>query len=436
MSAIHVLSLLLVTLFLAGPVYGAQEVGKVAEVTGGVDILKQGRLPAVPAKVGDAILQGDVIRTKSTGKVQLHFQDDSILTIAPDSRVVINEYVYNPESQQRQAHLKIFHGLVHTLVNKVFKREAPDFTVETQTAVIGVRGTDYYTLVAPTLSDIYNNSGSTEVRNVFAEVPGKVILKGKEFTQVGRNLPPTLPMPITDEDIHWIKRQMAPQIAGRGSGSGGNDAKLMSQAMTGGSHGAPSSAALALASTAPGQANVIQNLQSPVFVPPQPTPPAPTGLSTPFNIAILWGPGAKDLDLYLTDPSGTSYYYGNTGSPSGPIYYHYDSTSPRGGEVITVNRWEGGGTYTASVNDYTNRGNPGSTVLSSSSGVSMQFIRGGTVAIEPISTGGSKAVVVGGTPFAAFPSITPPSGLPGNTWTAVKINPAAGTITPINTIGP
>jgi|GEM_PF-1273805 len=431
------LILLLVGLLTAGPVAGAQEVGKVAEVIGGVDILKGGRLPAQPAKVGDAISQGDIIRTKSSGKVQIHFQDDSVLTISPDSRVAINEYVYNPETSQRQAHLKIFHGLVHTLVNKVFKREAPDFTVETQTATIGVRGTDYYTLVAPALSDIYNNSGSTEVRNVFAEIPGKVVLKGREFTQVGRNLPPTLPLPISEEDINWIKRQMTPQMAAKtGGATGGSDPKLVSGAMTKGAGAGAGVGNVVLAANNPVQTNIIQNLQSAVYVPPQPAPQPVLGLTTPFNIVISWTSGARDLDLYLKDPQGVQYYYGNVGSQTGPIYYHYDSTNRSGGEVITVSQWDNSGVYTASVNDYTNRNNPQSTVLSNSSGVTMEFVRGGTVSIVPISSGGNKAIVTGGTPFAPLPSISPPSGQAGNTWTAVTINPAAGTITPVNTIGP
>ena len=94
---------LLLSLLLASQVFAAQEVGGISEVIGGVDILKGGKLPAEPAKVGDKINQGDVIRTKSGGKAQVQFSDESLLTIAPDSRVAVNEYLYNPENSQRQA---------------------------------------------------------------------------------------------------------------------------------------------------------------------------------------------------------------------------------------------------------------------------------------------------------------------------------------------
>jgi hypothetical protein len=43
-------------------------------------------------------------------------------------------------------------------------------------------------------------------------------------------------------------------------------------------------------------------------------------------------------------------------------------------------------------------------------------------------------VVTGGS--AVSSPISPPTGQAGNSWTAVSLNPSAGTITPINTIGP
>ena len=43
------------------------------------------------------------------------------------------------------------------------------------------------------------------MQNLFPEVPGKVTLTGLEFTRVAFNLPPTLPMPITEQDLLQLK---------------------------------------------------------------------------------------------------------------------------------------------------------------------------------------------------------------------------------------
>ena len=261
--------LVVISLLFNVPLFAAQDIGSVSEVTGGVDILRSGKLPAEPAKVGDKVAQGDIVRTKSGGKVQLHFKDDSVLTIAPESRVALNEYVYEPEQNKREASIKIFQGLVHTVVNKIMKKETPDFTVETQTAVIGVRGTDYYTLVAPAVSDIYNNSGVTEVRNVFAEIPGIVKLQNKEYTQVSKNLPPTLPLPLTQDDINWIKGQMTPRVVGKATGGSTGQSQLLSKIA---SSAIETQNFKAPPEAPPAQINFIQNLQSVLYVPPQPVP--------------------------------------------------------------------------------------------------------------------------------------------------------------------
>ena len=344
--------------------------------------------------------------------------------------------------------IKIFHGLVHTVVNKVFKKEKPDFTVETQTAVIGVRGTDYYTLVGPATSDIYNNSGTTEVNNIFAEIPGKVKLKGQEYTQVAANRPPTLPLPLTQDDINWIKGQMTPKVVSKQTGSGAVSGQNQLLSKVGGSSVTPLSVG-----TVEGIAtrqNIVQNLQSAIYVPPQPRPsPTPTSspLPTPFNIFISWGSGARDLDLYLTGPTTAS--GGVTSSPSFTVsylnsgsltsqpfaFYHVDSQVPNGSEAITINKWNPGDNYLAYVHNYTDRGSTSSTVLSSSSGVNMQLIRGGTVTIIPIGSGsdaGTAAKVTGGT---VLQTILPPTDKIGTYWSAVAINPNTGVITPQNIIG-
>ena len=50
--------LLGVSLLFSASVFAAQEIGSVSEVIGGVDILKGGKLPAEPAKVGEKAPRG------------------------------------------------------------------------------------------------------------------------------------------------------------------------------------------------------------------------------------------------------------------------------------------------------------------------------------------------------------------------------------------
>jgi len=183
----------------------ATAVGRFVQVEGSVDLMKGGKAPAVSVKVQDEVQQGDAVRTKSQSRAQIRFMDDTVLTLAPESRVAIDEYTYDPGKSQRQATVEVFRGMVHFLVSKILQTEKPDFIMKTHTGVLGVRGTGWYAQLTPLSTDIYNEHGTTQVQNLFPEVPGIVTLTGLEFTRVAFNLPPTLPMPITQQDLLQLK---------------------------------------------------------------------------------------------------------------------------------------------------------------------------------------------------------------------------------------
>ena len=197
----------------------ATAVGRFVQVEGSVDLMKGGKAPAVPVKVQDEVQQGDAVRTKSLSRAQIRFVDDTVLTLAPESRVAIDEYVYDASKSQRQATVEVFRGMVHFLVSKILQTEKPDFIMKTHTGVLGVRGTGWYAQLTPLSTDIYNEHGTTQVQNLFPEVPGIVTLTGLEFTRVGFNLPPTLPMPITQQDLLQLRVFFSHFNGGNGAAS-------------------------------------------------------------------------------------------------------------------------------------------------------------------------------------------------------------------------
>lgn len=443
----------------------AAEVGWVAQVEGGVDILRGGKLPAIPAKMNDIINSTDIIRTKSTSSAEIKFIDDSSITIAPGSRVAIEEYTYDAAKGQRSATLQMFMGMVHTVVKKIHQVKEPDFTIKTHTAIIGVRGTDWYTLgppyVMPAVTDVYNGTGETEVRNSFAEVPGTVTLKGMAVSRVAANLPPTLPMPIEIQDLQILKNQLSPQPKGKAmcppagvnscQPTDNKPAALISKGLT-----VTNDATTEAINTVTNlnqianQNSMMQNLNSALYVPPMttsthataaiaqaqvPSPVTPGIVTTPFNIQATWGPGAIDLDLHLTGPQGTStfhIYYANTGSLTSQPYakLNQDILGTSGSEVITVQQFNQGGTYLASVFNFGNQSTT-STNLSTAANAQVQVIRGGTVVNGITPSGSTGSIVSGGTVVS---TVNPPSGQAGNTWQAVQLNPATGQVTNVNRI--
>jgi hypothetical protein len=148
----------------------ADAVGRLTQVEGRVDILRAGKLPAIPVKMNDEVQTGDILRTKSKSKAQVTFIDSSTLTIAPESRVGIESYMFNASQNKRNAVVELFQGLAQVAVSKIFKATEPDFVVKTKTAIMGVRGTDFGIRIHPSSSDILNFEGLLQVGNILPEV--------------------------------------------------------------------------------------------------------------------------------------------------------------------------------------------------------------------------------------------------------------------------
>jgi hypothetical protein len=183
--------------------------GHLTQLEGKVDFLKQGKLPVTSAKLNDAVEPGDVLRTKSLSKAQITFVDGSVLTISPGSRIAIEEYIVDAGKGKRNAVLELFSGIALVTVSKIFQSEKPDFVVKTNTAIMGVRGTEVGVRLHPNSSTFLNFSGHTRVSSLLPEVQGMVELMDNQGTTVERGLPPTLPFGVSAEDREQFMRQLA-----------------------------------------------------------------------------------------------------------------------------------------------------------------------------------------------------------------------------------
>ena len=213
------IAMLLLTLTLTAGARAAV-VGRFTLVTGQVDLLKGGKIPGIPAKVQDGVEAGDVIRTKARAKAQLTMVDDSVITLAPESRLALADYQYDPVRGERRAVVRLFRGLVRTVVNRIIKTEEPDFIMETHTAVIGVRGTDWYTLLGPNFTSVYLARGTLGVQSNLPAIPALVLLQSMQFTQISRGTPPHMPQTLPPETLRMLEKLMDTGLASGGLGFG------------------------------------------------------------------------------------------------------------------------------------------------------------------------------------------------------------------------
>ncbi|MEW6387844.1 MAG: FecR family protein [Thermodesulfobacteriota bacterium] len=214
-------SVLIMVLILMLPLgVKAAVVGHLTQVEGQVELMRQGKLPFLPAKLKDGVEPGDLIRTKSASRAQVRFIDDSVLNIAPGSRVGIEDYLYDAGKGSRRAVLQVFQGLVHCLVQRLFNVEQPDFIMKTHTATLGVRGTSWYNLIGVNFIHVFGERGMLQVSSLPGAVPGTVVLIGQEQTQVKAGLAPTQPRRYPLQTLgllqDWMRHGVPPRIISGG----------------------------------------------------------------------------------------------------------------------------------------------------------------------------------------------------------------------------
>lgn len=88
--------------------------------------------------VGSDVFAGDAITTNSNGLAQIRFVDDTRIVIGPNSRLVIDKFVFNSDNTARQVTVDAVKG-VFRFISGNSRHEA--YSIRTPTMEIGVRGT-------------------------------------------------------------------------------------------------------------------------------------------------------------------------------------------------------------------------------------------------------------------------------------------------------
>ena len=102
---------------------------------------------------GTGILSMDIIQTFK-GTQHISFIDETELEVTSHSRVVIDEFVYDPANDLGTLSIKAGLGTVRYASGQIAKKYKQNVTIKTPTAVIGVRGTDFTMTVDETGSSM------------------------------------------------------------------------------------------------------------------------------------------------------------------------------------------------------------------------------------------------------------------------------------------
>ncbi len=124
----------------AGPALDLLPIGQVRVVAGEV-ILTRSDGTQARAENGTPVFQGDVVETEADASIGIVFSDDTTFSLGESGRMVMDELVYDPDTQIGAAVFSVVQGIFTFVSGQIAKTGADAMTIQTPVANIGIRGT-------------------------------------------------------------------------------------------------------------------------------------------------------------------------------------------------------------------------------------------------------------------------------------------------------
>jgi len=115
-------------------------VGRVVEQTGPTEIVRNKK--STPSSVNTAVQMNDTIVT-ARAKARLEFDDRTTVNITEQSKITIDEFVYDPKVGSGKLAMKMVQGTARYASGQIAKNSPQNVNVTTPTATVAVRGTDF-----------------------------------------------------------------------------------------------------------------------------------------------------------------------------------------------------------------------------------------------------------------------------------------------------
>ncbi len=116
-------------------------VGSVNRLKGTASIVRQDQV--IPVRVGEKIYLKDSLKTGRDGSLGVIFRDDTLLSIGPQSEILISEFLFSPEEGKLSMVTRLLKGSAIYLTGIIAKLSPGSVRFETPVANIGIRGTKF-----------------------------------------------------------------------------------------------------------------------------------------------------------------------------------------------------------------------------------------------------------------------------------------------------
>ena len=124
----------------------ADDIGNIVEHTGNSGIIRDGSKEVIRGSVDEDIFFKDSIETVQ-GRMKIEFVDDTKLSLTEHTEIIIDEYYFDTDPSKSKMTMRFVSGTARFTTGKLGLVPKENIIIQTPTATIGVRGTDFTTSV-------------------------------------------------------------------------------------------------------------------------------------------------------------------------------------------------------------------------------------------------------------------------------------------------
>ena len=185
------------------------EIGEISELRGNGEILRSTGGDKLLAELSLGIFSNDDVRT-GNGRMALTFLDDSILKLTEHSKIIVDEYIYDPDPSKSKLSLRMASGTARFITGKLGRINKENILIRTPSANISIRGTDFTTTVdeiGRSLIILLPDADGTSSGEITVETSAGVEILNKPFqaTMVSvSEAPPTRPVTLVNMTLGLI----------------------------------------------------------------------------------------------------------------------------------------------------------------------------------------------------------------------------------------
>jgi len=137
---------LAILLLMTGTVYAADPIGGIIEQSGVQGSIVRLTGEEIDAKIEEDIVSYDEIET-TNGRLKIQFIDETQVSLTEHTYMEIDEYVYDPDPSKSRMAMNFVQGTARFATGGLGLVPKENIVIQTPTATIGVRGTDFTTTV-------------------------------------------------------------------------------------------------------------------------------------------------------------------------------------------------------------------------------------------------------------------------------------------------